>query len=628
MVKHIIPTKHMKELATPPLTLLSKANKCRSFYSLNLNILPFLLWLTLWSVTIIHANAQDVYQVNTVNNDAGDAHFQVFPNGDYWLIQALASGAPVTGHPIIRISVFDPCGPVEAFEFTHPSIYGVLSFNHSFIDGDTLRIVMHVNPRDLYHHSEVGLLSIHRQTFGHRYQYVRADNVIYPRAFIPVDEDHYLLHAFLSYTDRPTQYGTFLMDKDFQIEAYYENFNEGTGTGGVVQVPGGFIVATSRNIYMLDQNLQALWRKEMDQTYYFGNFLKQADGVIMYAAQPSTPREISLIKIDFDGNILWQSDNFNFNTMKYRRFRLAQSEDGLLKFAVYKFESGNFFTDQLVIFTVDAANGNAVSAKSTFNHPLANAIQLKHFSIDPNKQEKLLLQTEDHQHLLWTSVADTDCDLLTESLTLSAASPLNPLSSNMPASIPDFVWTGSYDWVPSSAVPDATMICDNTPPLKDLLPADTVECIEKGPLYLDVSDVPYDIIWENGSTDKRRLIEQPGIYQYAIDHCDILFDESIFVDLKSCRCQFYIPNAFSPNDDGANDYFKLYNSCEYLINFECSIFDRWGGLVFQTNDPHFKWDGQFNQQLVTPGTYTYFVQYQDQFGKEPIKQEGSINVLY
>ena len=72
----------------------------------------------------------------------------------------------------------------------------------------------------------------------------------------------------------------------------------------------------------------------------------------------------------------------------------------------------------------------------------------------------------------------------------------------------------------------------------------------------------------------------------------------------------YIPNAFSPNDDGVNDFLTVLGpeKLEFVERFQ--IFDRWGGKVFERfdfapNDESFGWDGTFNEQLSPAGVYVY-----------------------
>lgn len=67
-----------------------------------------------------------------------------------------------------------------------------------------------------------------------------------------------------------------------------------------------------------------------------------------------------------------------------------------------------------------------------------------------------------------------------------------------------------------------------------------------------------------------------------------------------------VPNVFTPNGDGVNDYFSLYGT-NYACVEAVSIFDRWGVLIFTSNDPDFRWYGhnQNNDKLVPEGVYVY-----------------------
>ncbi len=68
---------------------------------------------------------------------------------------------------------------------------------------------------------------------------------------------------------------------------------------------------------------------------------------------------------------------------------------------------------------------------------------------------------------------------------------------------------------------------------------------------------------------------------------------------------FYIPNAFSPNADGENDFFRVYG--KGFKEFYLQIFNRWGQQVFETDNPDFSWDGTANGKAAEEGVYVYYV---------------------
>lgn len=70
--------------------------------------------------------------------------------------------------------------------------------------------------------------------------------------------------------------------------------------------------------------------------------------------------------------------------------------------------------------------------------------------------------------------------------------------------------------------------------------------------------------------------------------------------------ELLIPNAFTPNNDGQNDYFKIINfTNQKLIEFK--IFNRWGTILFQTKNPKEGWDGKFKDHLQPLGVYGYVI---------------------
>lgn len=67
----------------------------------------------------------------------------------------------------------------------------------------------------------------------------------------------------------------------------------------------------------------------------------------------------------------------------------------------------------------------------------------------------------------------------------------------------------------------------------------------------------------------------------------------------------YVPNAFSPNNDGVNDLFNVYGYGYDRMLFQ--VFDRWGEKMFETTDPTVGWDGTFHGDMMIPGVYVFQV---------------------
>ena len=77
---------------------------------------------------------------------------------------------------------------------------------------------------------------------------------------------------------------------------------------------------------------------------------------------------------------------------------------------------------------------------------------------------------------------------------------------------------------------------------------------------------------------------------------------------------FYIPNAFTPNEDGTNDMFFAKGT--NITDFEINIYDRWGMLVFYSNDMLKGWDGKIAGNIAQQDVYVYKVHLTDNIKME------------
>jgi gliding motility-associated-like protein len=67
----------------------------------------------------------------------------------------------------------------------------------------------------------------------------------------------------------------------------------------------------------------------------------------------------------------------------------------------------------------------------------------------------------------------------------------------------------------------------------------------------------------------------------------------------------YVPNSFTPNGDGTNDLFQIFGNFRSLKFVEIQVFNRWGEVVFKSNDLNFAWDGSYKGSLQEPGMFVW-----------------------
>lgn len=94
----------------------------------------------------------------------------------------------------------------------------------------------------------------------------------------------------------------------------------------------------------------------------------------------------------------------------------------------------------------------------------------------------------------------------------------------------------------------------------------------------------------------------------AIDSVGNRSDTSNIICIDNTFCpQYSLPNIFTPNGDNWNDYFIPFPGYTSVSEVNMKIFDRWGKLVFETNNPDIQWDGKdrTTNQPCSDGTYFY-----------------------
>lgn len=143
---------------------------------------------------------------------------------------------------------------------------------------------------------------------------------------------------------------------------------------------------------------------------------------------------------------------------------------------------------------------------------------------------------------------------------------------------------------------------------------------------------PTQIIWNDQETDSIRHVSETGLYQVeVISVCESKTDE-IFLDFNQCDdCKVYIPNSFTPNNDGVNDVFKVNTSKCNFNNYQFWIMNRDGDIVFTSQSPNSHWDGSFEQgaHYVTDGVYTWRLLFtsMDETGTKGKERFGHISIF-
>jgi gliding motility-associated-like protein len=91
---------------------------------------------------------------------------------------------------------------------------------------------------------------------------------------------------------------------------------------------------------------------------------------------------------------------------------------------------------------------------------------------------------------------------------------------------------------------------------------------------------------------------------------------------------YYVPNTFTPDDDEYNQIFQpVFTSGFDPFDFNMLIFNRWGEVVFETNNHAIGWDGTYNGRVVQEGSYTWKIEFKTSATDERMIIHGLVNVL-
>jgi len=153
---------------------------------------------------------------------------------------------------------------------------------------------------------------------------------------------------------------------------------------------------------------------------------------------------------------------------------------------------------------------------------------------------------------------------------------------------------------------------------------DTTLCFDKTfILNSNVSNVDY--LWSTGDKNNTITINESGTYWLTINDKSCISSDTINVEFYNNVTKLKLPNVFSPNGDGINDKFEGYDKS--VANFSINIYDRWGKLVFNTNDSNKYWDGMFKGFQCNEGIYYWTCSYFNECQNEIIETKGILTLL-
>lgn len=136
---------------------------------------------------------------------------------------------------------------------------------------------------------------------------------------------------------------------------------------------------------------------------------------------------------------------------------------------------------------------------------------------------------------------------------------------------------------------------------------------------------------DNDSPDVTAYPEETTTYEVRIvDSNGCVNKDTVIVIVNELVCgepYLYIPNAFTPNGDGENDYFKPYAPVGIVKKMYFAVYDRWGELIYESDNINDKgWDGTFRGKQLTPDVYVYFFE-ATCIDKDTFTKKGNVTLI-
>ena len=351
---------------------------------------------------------------------------------------------------------------------------------------------------------------------------------------------------------------------------------------------GGVIARTGSIIYKTDQSGNLDWMN----TYYFSSYtmapVEVADGYIFARWRSKVGnREAHVFKLSKSGDLMWSTEvdtvisnatlSFHPNGFIVRVATKLKQNRNMIAITIYTPE-GKKVKESLY------APDPSIDTYMVTDHTIATdgSLLISGYAIKGGQSTFFTAKT--------TKALTLNCGefsrVVVPGVTINMSK--NPASPGVTSSA--FTASDENVTVEEIAV-NESMTCFELEDPPEFMPVDTIMCLGSTVvLNADYPDAEY--LWHDGSTDDSFTASNAGNYWVDINVCNISTRKIFVVDETSCNCTVYVPNAFTPNGNSRNDLFQPVYDCDFS-DYKLKIFNRWGQLVFETDDSTIGWDGTY-----------------------------------
>ncbi|OWY22196.1 PKD domain-containing protein [Sphingobacteriales bacterium UPWRP_1] len=132
-------------------------------------------------------------------------------------------------------------------------------------------------------------------------------------------------------------------------------------------------------------------------------------------------------------------------------------------------------------------------------------------------------------------------------------------------------------------------------------------------------------LWQpDGQTTPEITVSQPGTYSVTVTDAFGCSASAQAAVASVCKSALVFPTAFSPNNDGENDIFLPF--AQFIDTYEFKIYNRWGKLLYESDEIDDGWDGTQNGEVQPIGVYVWYAVYTDESGTQTTAQ-GNVTLI-
>lgn len=186
---------------------------------------------------------------------------------------------------------------------------------------------------------------------------------------------------------------------------------------------------------------------------------------------------------------------------------------------------------------------------------------------------------------------------------------------------------------------DDYIYVESTPIASFEVSADQLNTLETEVEFYNTSVGAVDYIWDFDDNSEGSILEDPvhdfptsdgGTYNVQLTAISPLgcMDSAWLAIAVDVELLYFIPNSFTPDGDAFNQTFKpIFTAGFDPYDFNLKIFNRWGEIIWESNDAEAGWDGTYGGKIVQAGIYTWAIEFKTAYSDERKYINGHVNVM-